>query len=106
MPIIKFIKPYGDELEVLAESGITVMQVAVDNGIDEIVAECGGACSCATCHCYVAEDWYTKLAAPNPIEKEMLHCVLNAQSNSRLSCQITLDDTLDGIVVYLPESQF
>lgn len=106
MPSIRFIKPNGDEQEVSADVDTTVMKAAIDNGIDEIVAECGGACSCATCHCYVADDWYSKLAPPEPIELEMLNCVLNVQANSRLSCQIILNDELDGMVVYLPESQY
>ncbi|QQD16898.1 2Fe-2S iron-sulfur cluster binding domain-containing protein [Spongiibacter nanhainus] len=106
MPTIKFVTHDGNEQEVEAESGTTVMQAAMDNGIDAILAECGGACSCATCHCYVDEAWTDRMPEADEIEKDMLDCVLEPQDNSRLSCQITVTDDLDGIVIRLPESQY
>ena len=106
MPTIKFVTHDGNEQEVEAESGTTVMQAAMDNGIDAILAECGGACSCATCHCYVDEAWTDRMPEADEIEKDMLDCVLEPQDNSRLSCQITVTDELDGIVIRLPESQY
>mgnify|MGYP003109002200 FL=1 len=78
------------------------MQSAMDNGIDEIVAECGGACSCATCHCYVEEGWLDKVTAALPMETEMLECVLDLSSNSRFICQIIVDYSLDGLVIKTP----
>lgn len=106
MPTIKFVTHDGNEQEVEAESGTTVMQAAMDNGIDAILAECGGACSCATCHCYVDEAWTDRMPEADEIEKDMLDCVLEPQDNSRLSCQITVTDDLDGLVIRLPESQY
>lgn len=106
MPLIKFISHDGNTHEVHAAAGTSVMHAAVDNNIDGIIAECGGACSCATCHCYIDEAWTAKLEGPSDIEKEMIECVLDPQPNSRLSCQVTMSDELDGIVVRLPENQF
>jgi ferredoxin, 2Fe-2S len=106
MPLIKFVSHDGNEQEVHAASGTSVMHAAVDNGIDGIIAECGGACSCATCHCYVDEAWLSKLEEPSAIEKEMIECVLDPEPNSRLSCQVVVTDELDGLVVRLPENQF
>jgi 2Fe-2S ferredoxin len=81
------------------------METAIDNDIDGIIAECGGACSCATCHVYVDPAWQDKLPPPEPIEDGMLDCVLDRQPNSRLSCQIRLRDEIDGITVTVPDSQ-
>lgn len=106
MPQITFINHDGSSHEVNVEAGTTVMQAALDNGIDGIIAECGGACSCATCHCYVDDAWMAKTGEPNDIEKDMLDCVLNPEANSRLSCQITVSDDMDGLVVRVPESQY
>lgn len=106
MPKVTFITADGGEHEVEANAGATLMQTAVDNGIDAIVAECGGACSCATCHCYVDEEWAAKTGEPDDIEKSMLDFVMEPQPTSRLSCQITVTDDLDGLVVRLPASQF
>lgn len=106
MPTIKFVSHDGNEVEVEAESGTTVMQAAMDNGIDAILAECGGACSCATCHCYVDEAWTGRMPEADDIEKDMLDCVLEPKDTSRLSCQINVTDELDGVVIHLPESQY
>jgi 2Fe-2S ferredoxin len=86
--------------------GTTVMTAAVENGIDGIEAECGGTCSCATCHVYVDERFVDALPAPAANELEMLDFVAaERRPNSRLSCQIVVDSTLDGLVVRLPELQ-
>ncbi len=106
MPVINYISADGAINEIEVASGSSVMQGAVDNMIDGIVAECGGSCSCATCHCYVDDAWIEKVPAPSEMEKDMLECVLEPQPNSRLSCQIEVTDDLDGLVVRLPESQF
>jgi 2Fe-2S ferredoxin len=91
--------------EVEALSGDSVMETAIDHDVAGIIAECGGACSCATCHVYVDPAWLPKLPAPAPIEDGMLDCVLDRQPNSRLSCQIRMRDELDGITINVPESQ-
>jgi len=106
MPTVTFINADGDSREVEAESGASVMQAAIDNMIDGVLGECGGACSCATCHCYVDDAWVSKVKPAEEIEKDMLECVLDPQPNSRLSCQIEVTDELDGLVVKLPASQF
>ena len=106
MPLVKFVTHDGNTKEVDVEVGTNLMQAAVDNGIDGIVAECGGACSCATCHCYIDENWVAKTGEPNETEKEMLECVLDPQANSRLSCQVESTDAMDGLVVNIPESQY
>lgn len=106
MPVVTYISADGAINEIEVASGSSVMQGAVDNMIDGIVAECGGSCSCATCHCYVDDAWVDKIPAPSEMEKDMLECVLEPEPNSRLSCQITVTDDLDGLVVRVPESQF
>jgi ferredoxin, 2Fe-2S len=105
MPRVRFIQADGRTSEVEGLSGDSVMETAIDNDIDGIIAECGGACSCATCHVYVDPSWQNRLPAPQPIEDGMLDCVLDRQANSRLSCQIRLSDELDGITITVPESQ-
>ncbi|QQD17304.1 2Fe-2S iron-sulfur cluster binding domain-containing protein [Spongiibacter nanhainus] len=106
MPKLIFEKPDGHEVQVVADVGVSVMQVAVDNGIDEILAECGGACSCATCHCYISESCLDSIEPPAEIESEMLDCVLEKKVNSRLSCQVIVNENMEGLRVILPDSQF
>jgi len=106
MPLVKFISHDGIESEVHVSSGTSVMHAAVDNGVSGILADCGGACSCATCHCYVDEAWLAKVGEADEVEAQMLEFVMDPQPNSRLSCQIEVSDELDGLVVRLPESQF
>jgi 2Fe-2S ferredoxin len=106
MPTVIFINADGTQQDVEANAGSTVMQAAVDNGIDAILAECGGACSCATCHCYVDPAWTAVTGEADDVEKSMLDCVVEPKENSRLSCQITLTDDMDGIVIHLPAAQY
>lgn len=106
MPKVTFIAFDGTETTVDAKEGMTVMQIAVNNGVDGIVAECGGACSCATCHVYVEEGWFDKLPEAHAMEKEMLDFVMGPQPTSRLSCQVKVAAELDGLVVSMPESQY
>ena len=106
MPKITYIAFDGEETTVDAKEGMSVMQSAVNNGVDGIVAECGGACSCATCHVYVDEEWLGKLPEALAMEKEMLDFVMSPQPNSRLSCQLKVTAELDGLVVNTPESQY
>lgn len=106
MTKLVFVKPDGTEMTVEATNGSTVMQTALDNGIEEIVADCGGSCSCATCHCYIDDAWQSKLNPPDEIETDMLDCVLDRKAGSRLSCQIEVSDDLDGLQIALPSAQF
>jgi len=106
MAHITYIGFDGTTTQVEVAIGSTVMQGAIDNGIDGIVADCGGACSCATCHCYVDDAWIERVGEPGSTEKEMLEFTVEPRPNSRLSCQITVTEELDGLVVHLPEAQF
>jgi ferredoxin, 2Fe-2S len=106
MPRVTYIQADGQRQEVNLEPGISLMQGAVDNMIDGIVAECGGLCSCATCHCYIDETWISQLEVASEMEIDLLDCVSEPKENSRLSCQVTVSESLDGLVVYLPASQF
>ena len=88
----------GVTREVEGRDGWSVMEILRDAGFD-IAAECGGACACATCHVYVTDGWFEKLPARSDAELDMLDMALAVEPNSRLSCQITCSDELDGIVV-------
>jgi 2Fe-2S ferredoxin len=96
----------GNEQAVEAAAGTSVMQAAVSNGVAGIDADCGGSCSCATCHVFVDQAWLSKLGDMDPNEDAMLGLSADRQENSRLSCQLTLSDELDGLVVTTPEFQF
>ena len=106
MPRIKYIAHDGTVTEVEAQSGLSVMQAAVNNGVPGIVAECGGACSCATCHVHVAPEWFSRLPPPQGTEKDMLEFAIDPRNTSRLSCQLKITDELDGLVVHTPASQY
>ncbi len=106
MPMVTYIEADGAQYEIDVPTGNSVMQGAVDNMVDGILAECGGACACATCHCYVDPAWWDKVGEPSEIEKEMLEGVIDPQQTSRLSCQIEVTEELDGLIVRLPSSQY
>ncbi len=106
MPKITYIQFDGTEHAVEAEVGTTVMNAALDNLISGIDADCGGECSCATCHVLVSEEWMEKVGQPSEAEESMLDLNPDRESNSRLSCQITVTEDLDGLVVNLPEFQY
>ena len=102
---ITYIDAEGTARSVEAEEGSTVMENAVRNGIPGIEAECGGACACATCHVYVAEEWREAVGGPEPMEEDMLDFAFDVRPNSRLSCQIRVKPELDGLVVTTPAQQ-
>ncbi len=105
MPKITYIDNDGTERTVEAKSGESVMEAAIKNSIPGIDADCGGACACATCHVYVDSSFMDKVGEQQEMEKSMLDFAENVQENSRLSCQITVSDELDGLRVTTPESQ-
>ena len=105
MPLVTYISFDGVHHEVDAPSGSTLMQAAVDNAVPGIDADCGGGCACATCHVFVEQGWLGKTGSPEPMESSMLQLAEGVTDSSRLSCQITLDDSHDGLVVRMPESQ-
>ena len=102
---ITFIDPEGTARTVEAEAGATVMETAIRNDIPGIVAECGGACACATCHVHVAEQWKDAVGEPSPMEEDMLDFAFDVRPTSRLSCQIRVTPELDGLVVHTPTKQ-
>lgn len=106
MPKIKFIEHDGTENVVEVEPGISVMNAAIDNMVPGIDADCGGECSCATCHVVVDDDWIDVVGRPGEQEESMLDLNPDREENSRLSCQIPVTDELDGLVVKLPEFQY
>ena len=102
MPRVTFVQPDGSEESHIAEIGASVMDCAVDNGVAGIKAQCGGGCTCSTCHCYVRQPWFERVGAPVGDERDILEFVPEARSNSRLACQIVLTEALDGMVVDVP----
>jgi 2Fe-2S ferredoxin len=106
MPKITYIEHDGTSHEVEADIGTTFMNAAIDNLVPGIDADCGGECSCATCHVMVDADWLARTGTPNATEESMLDLNPERQTNSRLSCQISVTQEIDGLVVRLPEFQF
>jgi 2Fe-2S ferredoxin len=100
MAKVTFIEPSGNERtrEGLGD-GQTVMELARANGIEGITADCGGACACATCHCYIAAEWRDAVGAPDDVEEMTLDMAPNLRPESRLTCQIQLRPELDGLRV-------
>jgi len=105
MPKVTFIE-FDDTVHTLdAELGATMMETALQGGVTSIVAECGGACSCATCHVYVEEAWVERLEPRTAEEEDQLDAAFDVRPNSRLSCQIKVTEALDGLVVRTPSYQ-
>lgn len=106
MPKVIYVSPSGEKHEVDAPAGTTVMAAALKNGIDGIVAECGGVCMCSTCHVFVDEKFFPLLPPATDIEEAVLEISAEErQPTSRLSCQIKMTDQLDGLIVRLPSRQ-
>lgn len=106
MAKITYIENDGTEHHVDVPAGVSVMDGAKRFTIPGIEGDCGGACACATCHVYVEGDWYSRLPAPEEIEQGMLDFAFDVQPNSRLSCQIKVDDSVDGLVIRNPPRQY
>ena len=105
MPRITYITSDAQTHTIEVKNGLTVMEGAVQNDIPGIDADCGGGMACATCHVYVNEEWLDKLPTKEDGEEDMLDMAFEPKSNSRLSCQITVSDELDGLVVNIPSKQ-
>ncbi len=99
MPTITVIDRSGNARDVQAETGLSLMEVVRDNGFDELLALCGGCCSCATCHIYVGDGFETALPAMSEDENDLLDSTDSRNDHSRLSCQIPVTDALDGLTV-------
>jgi 2Fe-2S ferredoxin len=105
MPKVVVTTRQGEERAIQAEEGISVMETIRMAGIDEIVALCGGCCSCATCHIYADDAMLDRLPPLSEGEDALLECVSSRTPNSRLSCQIPMTLALDGLrVTVAPES--
>ncbi len=105
MVSITFKQVDGSTNTIDAEEGINLMEGAVLNGIDGILADCGGVLTCATCHVKFDPDWSAQLPAPSDGEIEMLELAVDPDESSRLSCQIKITESLEGLVVMVPEEQ-
>ena len=103
MPKLIVVTREGEERELDGEAGLSVMEVIRDGGIDELLALCGGCCSCATCHIHVDPDWLGRLKPIGVDEDDLLDSSADRDATSRLSCQIAFDDTLDGLKVTIAE---
>ena len=105
MPKITYIEHNGKTHIQEVSNGLTVMEGAIQNNIPGIDADCGGSCACATCHVYVDEKWIDKLKKKESTEEDMLDVAYQPNKYSRLTCQITVTDELDGLVVKMPSKQ-
>jgi len=106
MPTIHYIHPDGQRTTVDAKTGTSVMEAAIRNNVRGIDAECGGSCSCATCHVYVDPAFFARLPDADEMEAELLEGVAAPrEATSRLSCQITVGVDLDGLTVRIPVKQ-
>ncbi len=105
MPKITYIEHNGKLHTINITKGLSVMEGAVQNNIPGIDADCGGSMACATCHVYVKEEWFDKLPKKEDGEEDMIDMAHKPNKFSRLSCQLTVSDELEGLVVNLPEKQ-
>ena len=108
MSKVTYVAFSGESHIVEVPDGENVMRGALYSNVDGIVGECGGACSCATCHCYVDDAWMARVGEPaSDAERDLLEgAASEVRPTSRLSCQIVMSADLDGLVVHLPERQY
>ena len=105
MPRVIFVEADGTEHSVVAKAGISLMEAARNESIPGIDAICGGCCACATCHVYVRLEWQACTGSPSDEEREMLEFASDPRQESRLSCQMIVTESMDGLVVDMPEDQ-
>ena len=104
MPKVTWILKDGRKITADVKTGHNLMEAAVANNVPNVIGECGGCLSCATCHVYVDEAWYDKAGKPDDMERDMLEITAAERLPlSRLSCQIQATEALDGIVLHVPE---
>ena len=106
MTKVTFVSHTGVGRTVSADEGLSLMRAAIDNGVDGIDADCGGECSCATCHVIVDDAWIERVGHPGDQEESMLDLNPDRHPNSRLSCQIPVTNELEGLIVRLPQFQY
>ncbi len=105
MPTITVIQYDGTDHTIDAQPGKTLMESVLDHAVPGIDADCGGACACGTCHCFVPEEWQAVAGEADPMEESMLGMRPDRADTSRLSCQIQVSDAMEGMVIRLPEFQ-
>jgi len=106
MALIEITSSTGEKSELDASNGDTLMEALRDNGYDEVEAICGGVCSCSTCHVYIDGGWINKLEERSADEYQLVSSTENYKENSRLSCQITVSDELDGLELTIAEQSY
>lgn len=106
MTHITFIEHDGKRHEVDADDSSSIMQVALDNMIPGIVGDCGGCCSCGTCHAYIAPDFLDRMAPAAADERDLLEGALDVEPGSRLTCQVRVNAALEGLTIRMPRSQY
>lgn len=104
MPKVTYVDVNGTRTECDVASGISVMEGAIQNGIEGILAICGGSCACSTCHSYIDDAWVEKVGKPDEIEDSTLELAFERKPSSRLTCQIEMTDALDGLVVHVAQN--
>lgn len=102
MTKVTFISSDGKQYPVDANDGLSLMESARRASVPKIIAECGGACACATCHIYIDEAWMNVIGPAQPMEKDMIEFADDPRPNSRLACQIKVTPQLDGLIIHLP----
>jgi 2Fe-2S ferredoxin len=102
---VTYVEYSGTTRKIEAEVGETLMRAALKNEVNGILADCGGALACSTCHVYIAPEWWEAVGPPGDVEQTMLELAVEPEETSRLSCQVALTPALDGLVVRLPSSQ-
>lgn len=106
MPLITYIEHDGTRHAIDVPVGRTVMEGGRDAGVDGILAECGGACACSTCHVYVSEEWLDRIPPKEDMEDDMLDFAPERdETRSRLGCQLRVTEAFDGLVVSVPSEQ-
>ena len=105
MTKITYVEHNGKEHTIDVQNGLTVMEGAVQNDIPGIDADCGGSMACATCHVYVDNKWFDKIPKAEDAEIDMIDMAFEPKKNSRLSCQIIVNEELDGLEVTTPAKQ-
>jgi len=106
VPRITYVEANGTEHVIDVPVGTSIMQGAVNNLVPGIEGDCGGLCACATCHVYVPEEWAQRCGEPEELEANILDFAFDVKPTSRLSCQITVSEALDGLVVHMPVRQY
>lgn len=105
MAKITYIDVDGTRHECAVENGLSVMEGAIQNSVPGILAICGGSCACSTCHAYIDDAWSERVGVPGEIEDSTLELALDRKPTSRLTCQLKVDDSLDGLVVHIANNE-